>query len=160
MVKTFQTTLWCWHNVSLGNSLMTSRFVQKIHGFTPWDYLSEEIPSRGTTLRLTGYPEELWSMFFFITPGRVGHFLHIKLHVFEFELYVWETPIVLGSRLHVPQFTGKVAEEKSSILAKVTQEEQGIPNSSSLQQPSIPFAFRGVHVHLWACMCTPHPPVC
>lgn len=68
MVKTFQTTLWCWYNVSLGNSLMTSRFVQKANGFTPWDYLSEEIPSRGTTLRLTGYPEELWSMFFFSSP--------------------------------------------------------------------------------------------
>lgn len=102
----------------------------------------------------------LWSMVSCFSSSRQEEFLHIKLHVFEFELYVWDTPIALGSRLHVSHFTGKVAEEKSSILVKVTQENQGIQNSSSPQQPSVSFAFWGVHVHLWACMYTPCPPMC
>lgn len=44
-------------------------------------------------------------------------------------------PIALGSRLHVSYFTGKVAEEKSSILVKVTQEDQEIQTLPLFNSP-------------------------
>lgn len=109
---------------------MFSRFAQKAgdspglrFSFHSIGLVEGDIPSRSTTLRLRDAEKNILmvhGLHFPLTPGRVWHFLYVKLHVFRYDFYAWDTPEALRGQFH---FMEKLAEENASMLIKVIQEE-------------------------------------